>query len=53
MNQLKQLQDKVARNIAAVDGFQLSAEVTVFDGTVDIRSQDSARMQSLLTTDLQ
>jgi hypothetical protein len=33
--------------------FQFSAEVNVFDGTVDLRSQNSATMQSLLSTDLQ
>ncbi|MCH4150865.1 MAG: S1 family peptidase [Sphingobium sp.] len=53
INQLNQLKDKVARKVAAVDSFQFSAEVNVFDGTVDIRSQDNARMQSLLTDDLQ
>ena len=53
INQLNQLKERVARKVAAVDGFQFSAEVNVFDGTIDIRSQDNARMQSLLTTDLQ
>ena len=53
INQLNQLKEKLARKVAAVDGFQFSVEVNVFDGTIDIRSQDSARMQSFLTNDLQ
>ncbi len=53
INQLLQLKNKIARKVGELQGFQFSAEINVFDGTVDLRSQDSAKMQSLLSTDLQ
>lgn len=52
INQLNQLKERIGRRLAQETGYQFSASVNVWDGTVDIQTTDIEDTRSRLTNDL-